>query len=382
MTAAIRDWVNRNREEILATYYRLHDLAEVSWQERETTAFLCQQLEQLGIAYQTFDQHTGVIAVWEGETDGPTVGMRADMDALWQNVDGVWKANHSCGHDAHMTMVLSALRCLKETDFRPKGRLKVIFQPAEEVGAGAKALLAQGMIDDIDYLLGIHVRPIQELSFGTASPAIYHGAVAMLRGKVRGVQAHAARPHLGVNVIDSLAAIVGAVNAVRADPTLPASAKVTKLHAGGDNLNIIPDEAEFGIDLRAQTNDAMESLLEKVSTAARSAGSANGAEVELEVIARMNAAVPNPTMEQVVSRAIAEILGADAVVAPPVTPGGEDFHFYVTERAGLAATMIGLGTDLTPGLHHPQMRFDLDALHHGTLILCLSAMELFAQSNG
>ncbi|MGG1661156.1 M20 peptidase aminoacylase family protein [Brevibacillus sp. NRS-1366] len=376
MIQQIKHWAESNREAIEATYRQLHELAEVSWKETETTAYLCKQLEDIGVGYQTFADQTGVVAVWEGKSAGPTIGVRADIDALWQNVDGVWKANHSCGHDAHMTMVLDAVRCLKESGFQPKGRLKIIFQPAEETGKGALSLIDKGVIDDIDYLLGIHVRPIQELSFGTASAGIHHGAVAMIRGRITGMQAHAARPNLGINVVDSLSAVIAAVNAVKPDPTVPTSAKVTKVRAGGDNLNIIPDEAEFGIDLRAQTNEAMDDLVDKVTRAALAAGSANGANVEIEVTARLNAAVPNPAMEQMVGVAIKDVLGDDALIAPPVTPGGEDFHFYATRKTHIAATMVGLGTDLAPGLHHPQMKFNLASLASGVAILAAAVVKL------
>ncbi len=377
MIEQVKQWAESNRESIVSTYQELHELAEVSWQETKTTAYLCKRLDDIGFSYQTFADQTGIVVTWEGETDGPTVGLRADMDALWQNVEGVWKANHSCGHDAHMTMVFHALRCLKETGFQPKGRVKVIFQPAEETGGGALSLIDKGIIDDVDYLVGIHVRPIQELSFGTASPAIHHGSVAMMRGRIKGLQAHAARPNLGINVVDSLSAVIAAVNAVKPDPTIPTSAKVTKVRAGSDNLNIIPDEAEFGIDLRAQRNEAMDDLIARVTKAVQHAGSANGAEVEIEVAARLDAAVPNPLMEQLVGSAITELFGSEALSAPPVTPGGEDFHFYPTRKPHVKATMVGLGTGLAPGLHHPLMQFNLDALANGVAILAASVVKAF-----
>ena len=379
MIQAIKQWAEQNQESIETTYQQLHEMAEVSWKEEKTTAFLQAELNRLGVSVHTFEDQTGLYAVWEGRTAGPTVGLRADIDALWQNVDGVWKANHSCGHDAHMTMVLHAFRCLQEIGFQPEGRVKVIFQPAEETGKGALSLIEKGVLQDVNYLLGIHVRPIQELSYGTATPAIYHGAVAMIKGRITGLQAHAARPNQGINVVDSLSAIISAVNSVKTDPTIPASAKVTAVRAGGDNLNIIPDDAEFGIDLRAQKNEAMDELIEKVSRAALAAGSANGAEVKLEVTARMDAAVANQEMEQIVGAAISEVLGKETLCDPPVTPGGEDFHFYATHHPNLSATMVGLGTDLKPGLHHPHMQFNLHSLVNGVAVLAASVIKVFSE---
>lgn len=379
MIDQLKKWVEENRETIEATYHDLHGLAEISWHEHRSTAYLCSQLDALGCSYQTFPDSTGVVASWEGAEAGPVVGLRADMDALWQLVDGEWRANHSCGHDAHMTMGLHALRCLKEIGFQPRGRLKVIFQPAEETGEGARSLVNRGIVDDVDHLIGIHVRPHFEVPSGSASAAIRHGAIAQIRGKLIGEQAHAARPNLGTNVVDALSLLIAAVNAVKVDPTIPMSAKVTKVRAGGDNINVIPDEAEFGIDLRAQTNEAMEWLHKQVTRAIHSAAVANGAKVELEPTVQLHAAVPSPMMEQVVAEAIAETLGAANVYPAPVTPGGEDFHCYAVERPAITATMVGLGTGLKPGLHHPEMSFELGTLANGVAVLAAAAMKLLGR---
>lgn len=380
MLSQINTWVKDSGKDIEMMYNYLHSIAEISWEEKETTKFICDELKRLDIPYTTFKDHTGVVALWEGNSVGPTIALRADIDALWQNVDGVWKANHSCGHDAHTTMVLNTLKCLKAINFNPTGRLKVIFQPAEESGKGAEALIEKGVVDDIDFLLGIHVRPIQELSFLEASSAIYHGATTLLKGKVKGMQAHASRPNLGINVVDAIAAIINAVNSVKVDPTIVSSVKVTMVHTNNKNLNIIPDEAEFGIDVRAATNEAMEDLIKKVKLAVFQAGSSNGSEIGLQVAASMPAAVPNKFMENVVGEAITDILGKDGFALQITTPGGEDFHFYSKNRPSIKSTMIGLGTDLAPGLHHPKMHFNLDSLHIGVRILALSTLKLFDYS--
>ncbi|RSK28378.1 amidohydrolase [Bacillus sp. HMF5848] len=379
MLDKVNSWVKANKQRVLATHDFLHTHAEVSWKELHTTDFLQKQLNSLDIESLTFEEHTGVVGLWGDSQSAKKIGIRADMDALWQLVDGSWQANHSCGHDAHMTMVLYAITCLKECGYTPPGQVKVVFQPAEETGNGAKAILKRGILDDLDALVGIHVRPIQEMSYGKASPAIYHGATTLMKGRIFGVQSHAARPHLGVNVIDSFAAIVAAVNAIKLDPTIAYSAKVTTVRAGSDNINTISDFAEFGIDLRAQTNEAMEQLVTKVTDAIVAAGAANGAKVEYEIAATMVAAEPNEGMEKLVSTVITEVLGSDALVAPPVTPGGEDFHFYATELPHIQATLVGLGTDLAPGLHHPNMTFNREAILDGVKILALTLVKWFEE---
>ncbi|WP_442595700.1 M20 peptidase aminoacylase family protein [Neobacillus sp. D3-1R] len=376
MINKINSWVTEHEETIKSTYHHLHTNPEVSWKEVETTKYLCSKLEELDIPYETFEHHTGVVGYWGNKEAGPVVGIRADMDALWQLVDGKWQANHSCGHDGHMTTVLHVITCLKEIGYQPKGLIKIIFQPAEESGQGANAIIETGVIADLDYLLGLHVRPIQEMPFGVASPAIYHGATTLLKGEVKGVQAHGSRPNLGINVVDSLGAIIQAVNSIKMDPTISASVKITMVRAGGDNLNIIPDFAEFGIDVRAERNEVMAKLLEDISHAAITAGSFNFAEVKLEPQASMVAAEASPELEEIVKEAIVEALGENGFVTAPVTPGGEDFHFYKNTYPNLQATMVGLGTGLSPGLHHPNMSFNLDALLNGVKILSIALVKL------
>jgi amidohydrolase len=376
MNNLVNEWVKDHEEWIKSTYQHLHTYAEISWKEVETTKFLCSQLESLGITYETFEDHTGVIGYWGNPEDGPTIGLRADMDALFQLVDGEWKANHSCGHDAHMTMVLHTITCLKQIGFSPKGLIKIIFQPAEESGKGAQAIIEKGVIKDIDYLLGIHLRPIQEMDFGLASPGIYHGATTLLKGEIKGLQAHGSRPNLGINVVDSLGSIIQAINSVKMDPTVSASTKVTTVKAGGDNINIIPDYAEFGIDVRAERNEVMTDLLEQIKHAVVTAGSVNRAEVRIKPLASMVAAEACVEFEEIVKKAIVEALGEKGLAAPPVTPGGEDFHFYKSTNPKLKATMVGLGTDLAPGLHHPKMSFNLDSLLNGVKILSLTVLKI------
>lgn len=379
MIGAINNWVNEHEDLIKSTYHHLHSIAEVSWKEYETMKFLCSELDRLGLHYETFPEHTGVVAYWGNQKDGPTFGIRSDIDALFQNVNGVWKANHSCGHDAHMTMVLNAIICLKEIGFNPNGLLKIIFQPAEESGKGADAIIEKGIIEDVDFLLGIHVRPIQEMENGKASAAIYHGATTLLKGEVKGVQAHGSRPNQGINVIDSVGMIVQAINSVRIDPTVSASAKVTMIKAGGDNFNIIPDYAEFGIDVRAEKNEVMSDLLKQIEHAVMTAGSVNRAEVTLSPQASMVAAEACPEFERIVEEAIVEALGEQGLVPPPVTPGGEDFHFYKKSYPNLKSTMVGLGTGLEPGLHHPNMSFEHDSLLNGVKILSLAIEKVMGK---
>lgn len=378
--AKIDGWLETHAPELNAMYEELHELAEVAWQERRTTAAIVDKLTAIGLEVRTFPEHTGAIGAWGGANAGRTVALRADIDALWQQVDGEWRANHSCGHDAHTTMVYGAVRCLKEIGYEIReGRLLAIFQPAEETAEGARTLVRTGALDEVDAMLGIHLRPQKELPFGQASSAIYHGGSARLTGRVKGKAAHAARPEDGVNAIEAFAAIALAIRDIHIPAEQSGSCKVTTVRVPNETTNIIPDYAEFKADIRAATPELLAELGERVRQAALEAGRACGADIEAELSMRAAPAVPDAGMERLVGEAIAEALGGQNLAAPVVTPGAEDFHFYKMERSGLRATMVGLGSGLTPGLHAPEMTFDREALRIGTGILALSAIKLLEE---
>ncbi|ETP69815.1 hypothetical protein G159_05185 [Planococcus glaciei CHR43] len=356
-------------------FQHLHTHPEISWQEVETTRYLKNLLEGEGFSVETFNDSTGlVVTIGSGE---PCVGLRADIDALWQEVDGTYQANHSCGHDAHMTLAVGVLLTLKKLGIPEKGRLKVIFQPAEEKGAGALSFVEKGIVDDIDFLYGVHLRPVQEIGHGYASAAIMHGSAKMLKGAIRGTDAHGARPHEGQNAIEVMALLVQAIRSIHINPMVPHSAKVTMFQAGGESANIIPGNAVFSIDMRAQTNSAMEELYTQVNRAIRSVAELAGVEISYEAIAEIAAAEVDDTAVRLMGEAITETLGEEFLVPPIVTPGGEDFHFYTLKRPSVKASMLGLGCDLSPGLHHPAMTFNRDSLIVGIEILARTVRQTF-----
>jgi len=368
-------YIKEIASELYEIFEHLHQNPEVSWEEYKTTQFLKEQLLKEGYRVQTFTDCTGVVGeIGEGQF---VVGLRADIDALWQEVDGEWRANHSCGHDAHMALALGVVKLFNRLGYQPKGKFKIIFQPAEEKGTGALKMLEKGVVDDVDFLYGVHLRPIQELASGYASPALYHGAAQFIEGEIIGVSAHAARPHLGVNVIEVGAALLQELSKLHTDPRIPASIKMTKFHAGNKNANIIPDRAEFSLDIRAQTNEVMEQLNQKLENVIKGISLIYGAEVKVNSGVRVAAAEVSNEAKQIMERAITASLGEEKCMPPIITPGGEDFHFYSVVKPELKTTMLGLGCDLKPGLHHPQMTFRREDLLHGVEILARAVMETF-----
>lgn len=367
------DEVIENQQLIIQTYHDLHSLAEPSWEEKQTSEYLRQRLEQVGFSVQTFEGHYGLVAEIKGETSD-VVGLRADMDALVQDVDGVVRANHSCGHDAHSTMVLHTALALKSCNIRPYKTLRFIFQPAEETGEGARRLLEDGVLKDMRMLFGLHLRPTTEVPYGKAAPAIMHGASVSVLGVINGLQAHAARPENGINSIEAASTLIQALQGIRLQAGCSFSVKMTQLQAG-ESANTIPDKAAFTLDLRAQTNEGMAELKEKTAKAIDAVAKLTHTRIEHDFHGFVPAAALDDQMMKMAMGSITEVLGPENLVEPCLTQGGEDFHFYTLEKPDLSATMIGLGCGLEPGLHHPNMSFQLDALVYGTKILTACMLE-------
>ena len=352
----------------------LHNHPEASWKEIETTKYLYTFLRNEGFHPQLFPESTGLyVDIGQGE---PTVGIRADIDALWQEVDGKYQANHSCGHDGHMTVALGV--CMELKDKLRTGCVRVIFQPAEEKGQGALKVLQYGIVQPLHYLFSLHVRPVQELPDGTHSPALLHGASRTFIGEITGIEAHAARPHLGINAIEVGAALIASLQQIKTDPTIPASVKLTRFQAGGDAANVIPGRAEFSIDVRAQTNEAMQQLTAQIEQRIATVAASFQATIHYEKSADIVAAMVNKEAQLLMEQAIIEAVGTAKLAAPIVTPGGEDFHYYAVHCPHLKTTMLGLGCAVTPGLHHPAMTFNQERLSDGVEILT-KAVQLALQ---
>lgn len=355
-------------KQIREWFAHFHENPEISWKEVETTKKIAEILTEMNVQHHTFDDVTGVVA--EIGSGDRIIAVRADIDALWQEVDGVLQANHSCGHDANMSMVLGALSYLQEQQIG--SRIRFIFQPAEEKGNGAKSMIERGAIEGVSHLFGVHLRPQEEIPFGKISPAIHHGAALFLEGKVKGSDAHGARPQQGNNALDPIFAIAQFLKTIYFSPYEAYSAKLTKVQAGGESLNIIPGNALFAIDVRAQSNAVLNELKERIAAGIHSIAQLFGVDIELSWSDYTPAAEVSEEAAAIAREGIIEAFGEEAFAPAIITSGSDDFHFYTIHNPDLKATMIGVGADLGPGLHHPEMAFNRDALDMGAKVLAVT----------
>lgn len=368
------------QKHIAEVWPRLHALAEPAFAEFKTSAYLADYLRQLGYAVEeNVGGTTGVVAVYDSGVAGPTVAVRTDMDCLlFKQDDGSERAVHACGHDAHMTIALGVARLLKEQGL-PCGRVKILCQPAEEIGRGALALLDAGALDDVEYVLGYHVMPKDLARSGQIIAQINWTACTLMEGEIRGLAAHGSQPHLGVNAIDVGAAIVGGVNALHTNPLLGGNVKTTRFVGGAGSLNAICDKVNIGFDLRSTSNAEMLELRRKVADLVVNTARVYGAQAECRIVGTCPAAEADPSLLAATRDAIVEVLGGEALIPSVSITVGEDFNFFKERRPQLKTASLGIGCDLTPCLHDPEMRFDHGALAGAIKVLAALAVRILQE---
>ena len=354
------EWFRENEARIYRYFDTLHAIPEPGFQEVKTSAFLAGELRRLGYAVQDSFARTAVLGTLETGQSGPVVCLRADMDALTFTVDGETKHIHACGHDANCTEVLAAAAAAAETGFLKHGTLKVLFQPCEETMQGALSVLESGVLNDVDYMFGTHLRPARELESG-ACPAVLHGAMAVARIAVHGRSAHGARPYEGINAVTAGARIVDAVTKLSPKDETPCSIKATRFETAEGSVNIIPAEATIFFDIRAQTNACMDWLKEQLLRITERIAKETGAGCELCYTGGVPAAEASQEAIAYAEKAIRRVCGGQCH-EPVITAGGEDFHFYTRHIPGLRASVLGFGAHMKEGLHQPKMSFDRSVL--------------------
>ena len=186
--SSLKELVQSRNDEILEVYNELHAIPELSTKEFKTSRFLKEYLEKYGFEVTSGIAGTGLVTYIDSGVEGPVLGVRVDIDAVEHLIDGEIQMVHSCGHDAHTTMGLFSGIVAKEAGLVKKGSLKLIFQPSEEheETSGARAMVSEGVIDDVDMLIGIHLRPQSELRLGQAIPGMRHSALNTILAEIIG----------------------------------------------------------------------------------------------------------------------------------------------------------------------------------------------------
>jgi hippurate hydrolase len=353
--------------EMTAWRQHLHAHPELTFECHETAAFVAARLREFGVdELHEGIAKTGLVAIINGSAPGPTIGLRADMDALpIHETTGLPYASqnpgkmHACGHDGHTTMLLGAAKYLAETrNF--VGRVALIFQPAEENGGGAGVMVAEGIMErfDIAQVYGIHNAPGQAFgSFHTCAGPLM-AAVDAFDVHLQGRGGHGAYPHETADPVVAAVGIVSALQTIVSRNHMPLDdlvVSVTQIHAGSAD-NIIPDTAYINGTVRTFRPEVKAMVMQRMAAIVAGQAAAYGVTARLDYHEGYPATVNDADKTAFAAEVAREVAGAAAVnAAAGREMGAEDFSYMLEARPG---AYLFLGQGPGAGLHHPAYNFN------------------------
>ncbi len=354
-------------EDMTAWRRHLHQHPELMFDCHQTAAFVVDRLREFGITeIHEGIATSGVVAIIEGQGDGPTIGLRADMDALpMEEQTGAAYAStvagkmHACGHDGHTTMLLGAARYLAETrNFA--GRVALIFQPAEEGGGGAGVMVEEGVMEryDIASVYALHNTPGAEFGTIYTTPGAIMAAADTFTIHIKGEGGHGAYPN---ECKDPVAACLGVCNALQTIVSRNCKGlddlvvSVTQIHTGTTD-NVIPDTAYINGTVRTFDAAVQQMVIDRMQAICAGHAAAYDVEVTLDFEKGYPPTINHADEAGFAARVAAEVVGEAAVTADaPPEMGAEDFAYMLQSRPG---AYLFLGQGAGPGLHHPGYDFN------------------------
>jgi amidohydrolase len=376
----LRPEVQEIAAEVVELRRDLHRHPELGFQEVRTAALVADYLRGLGLPVRTGVARTGVVALVEGAQPGPTLLLRADMDALPVHEEtGLPFASqepgkmHACGHDGHTAILLGTARLLADLRPRLKGCVKLVFQPAEEGPGGALPMIEEGVLEDprVDAAVGLHLWADLPLGRVGLRPGPMMAASDTFDIRIGGRGGHAARPDQALDPIVAAAHLVTALQSLvsrSVDPFESVVVSVTRIH-GGEADNVIPTEVRLGGTVRTFREDLRADVRARMERMCRELPAAFGARGEFVFHEGYPAVVNHPQVTRLVEACCREVLAVDGAVEDHRTTGGEDMAYFLQRVPGC---YFFLGARPATGHfphHHP--RFDLaeEALPLGVEIL-------------
>ena len=362
------------RDELIERRRDFHRHPELAFEEHRTAAIVAEELNSLGLEVQTGVGQTGVIGILEGDSSGPTVLYRADMDALpiqeENSVDYASQAAgkmHACGHDGHTAIALGIAKVLSQHRAALGGRVKFVFQPAEEVGRGADSMIADGALEAPapDYSLGIHLWNDLEVGNVSAVPGPTMSGAGMFEITVTGKGGHGAMPHQTADPIVCSAQIILALQTIvsrNVDPLDLVVITIGKLE-GGTARNIIPQTVVFSGSFRLFREETREMVQRRIGEVAAGVARAMGCSAQVEFGLGMGAVVNDADVIARARDVFAGYADAVAVVEQPWM-ASEDVGLFM-RRNPSAYLLVGSANherELDYPHHHPRFDFDENVL--------------------
>lgn len=387
-----------NMQEVAAKYgdYQIkmrryfHENPEVSGEEFNTSKVIKEELDKIGVSWTDCGLKTGVLATIKGGKPGKTILLRGDMDALTvKEVTGLPYASknegvmHACGHDCHISMMLTTAHILKDMEDELCGTVKLAFQPAEEIAQGAKSMIENGALEGVDGCFAIHVWTDVESGHICCDAGPRMASADMFKIQVTGKGGHGAAPHQCVDAAVVSAAIVNNLQSIvsrEISPVDPAVVTVGRMDVG-TRWNVVAEKAVLEGTSRCFSDEAWENLPGIIERIAKDTAKAYRAEATVE-----NSRLVPPTnndsqMAELIKAASRKVIAEDAPVSSPPTMGGEDFAFFMREVPG-AVALLGVGSEACGAVwpnHSGYFCVDEDMLIKGAMLYAQVAMDFNAK---
>ncbi|QOR34092.1 amidohydrolase [Clostridium sp. 'deep sea'] len=381
---------NELKQEFINYRRDFHKHPELGMQENRTAQIVAEFLTNLGLDVKTGVANTGVVALLKGLEQGPTIGLRADMDALpileqseapySSKVQGVM---HACGHDGHTAILMGVAKLLTECKHKIKGNVKFIFQPAEEGPGGALPMINEGVLQNpkVDMMFGLHISTKQ----GKAGQiAFKHGAssggTGFARIKIKGYGGHGAHPHKSVDAIMASAHVLTALQTIisrEIDPLEPVVITMGTIK-GGYRYNVIADEVEMTGTIRTLSQDVKLGMPERFNRIIKGVCDSLRCTYELDYRQGIPSVINNEQATKLVEKVGNRVLGEQNVFKlKKASMGGEDFCYFSLEVPSCFFNLLALNESKNchyPG-HHPKYNFDEDCIPVGMAMLAESTLE-------
>lgn len=377
--------------ELVETRRDFHRWPELSFQEVHTAARIAQALHGLGLEVQTGIAKTGLVALLRGARPGKTVLVRADIDALPLHEEAAHSyvsrnpgVMHACGHDAHMAMLLGAIRFLVDHRDKLCGNVKFVFQPAEEGPGGADLMIEEGVLEGphVDAALGFHIW--NELPVGLvgvrSGPLMASADEFELH--VHGQGGHGADPHLSVDAVVVAAHVVTALQSVVSRMVSPLESAVVTVGqiSAGSGHNIIAHDAVMRGTVRTFNERLRAEMPRRIEALAEGVAAAFGATCELRYKHQYPVTVNDREMTSLVRAAAEQVIGSERVVEAEQTMGSEDMAYFLQKVPGcyflIGSYNAEKGYDKPH--HHPSFDIDEDALPIGVKVIIQSVLDYLA----
>ena len=387
MKMNVKELAKEQESYVIQCRHYLHSHPELSTKEVNTTRFIKEELEKMGVEVQEFEGITGCVGTIKGDKPGKTVMLRADIDALpiTENPGKSYCSlnpgvMHACGHDCHTSMLLGAAKILSAHRDEIHGTVKLIFQMAEEIGRKSEEYVKRGALEGVDAIFGMHIWsavPAGKVNFESGERMACSDRFTI---KIHGKSSHGSAPHEGKDAIIAGAAAIQALQTIPSRINNPFNALVATvgIFNGGTKENIIADQAELTGTVRAFNREFRNSMPEVIKSVVEPVVKGYGCSAEVDYYFGPSPLInDHEDLVQIARGAASKEMGEDTLIPLKKMTGAEDFSVYMETVPGVFG-YLGCRNEekgIIAAHHHPAFDVDEDVLYHGTGIYVQFALD-------